>query len=160
MLPLLAACSSVGFGAPTGEVYIPAVGTNDRSGSVDVLNALVVSGQDGTGTLIATFVDNKQDTADSLTGVTGDNLVVTPSTFTLPAGIPVGGHLSLADHAPIAVSGQDVAAGNFITLTFTFATGEPATLQVPVVANTYEFADIQLPSTGASATATPTATTE
>ena len=35
--------SSCGFEQPTDMVYNPAVGVNDQSGSVDVLNAVIVS---------------------------------------------------------------------------------------------------------------------
>jgi len=45
--PLMTSC---GFNQPTDRVYTPSVGVNDRSGQVDVLHALVVSGADGSGT--------------------------------------------------------------------------------------------------------------
>jgi hypothetical protein len=48
-VPALSSCS-VSFGAQTDQVYNPSAGVDDRSGSVDVLNALVVSGAAGSGT--------------------------------------------------------------------------------------------------------------
>jgi len=51
-VPALSACG-VSFGAQTDQVYNPSVGVDDRSGAVDVLNALVVSGANGSGTVVA-----------------------------------------------------------------------------------------------------------
>ena len=59
------------LGAQTDQVYNPAAGVDDRSGSVDVLNALVVSGSDGSGTVIASLVNNDQTHSDSLRSVAG-----------------------------------------------------------------------------------------
>jgi hypothetical protein len=49
-LPLLASC---GFDKATDQVYTPGAGTDDRSGDVDVLSAVIVSAQPGPGTFIA-----------------------------------------------------------------------------------------------------------
>ena len=57
-VPALSACG-VSFGAPTDQVYNPSVGVDDQSGQVDVLNALIVSGSNGSGTVVATLVNNQ-----------------------------------------------------------------------------------------------------
>ena len=62
LVPALASC---GFNAQTDQVYQAAVGINDRSGEVDILNALIVSGEDGSGTFAGTLV-NKDTTNDCL----------------------------------------------------------------------------------------------
>ena len=53
--PVLSSC---GFNYATDRPYTPAAGTNDQDGDVDVLGAVVVSAEDGSGTLIATFSNN------------------------------------------------------------------------------------------------------
>ena len=62
-----------GFDSPTDQVYNPPIGVNEQSGTVDVLNAVIVT--DGTtagsGTLVATLVNNDQETDDSLTNISG-----------------------------------------------------------------------------------------
>lgn len=125
--------SSCGFDQPTDMIYTPAVGVNDQSGSVDVLNAVIVSGSEGTGTLVASFASNDLDQGDSLTNVAagGEDQVE----VTLPSGTDVdaGGLLNLADEGGAQVEGDGVAAGAFITLTFTFERSEAVTLDVPVV---------------------------
>ncbi len=92
LLPLLAACTSVGLGAQTGQVYIPADGANNRTGTVYVLNAVVVSGRVGAGTLVTTFVDTDTQSPDTVSSITGTGLTVTG---TLPT-VPAGGHVNLA----------------------------------------------------------------
>ena len=61
--PVMSSCG-VNFDAQTDQVYNPAVGVNDRSGSVDVLNALIVSKAPGSGTVVATLVNNDEERAD------------------------------------------------------------------------------------------------
>ena len=56
------ALTSCGFDYATDRVYTPGAGTNDRDGSVDVLGAVVVSAEDGSGTLVASF-SNDDETA-------------------------------------------------------------------------------------------------
>lgn len=149
VLPLavtaLSSCS-VNFDAQTDQVYNPAVGVNDRSGTVDVLNALVVSGDEGSGAVVATLVNNDQERADSLRGVAGSgddsSLKVTPGGRT---EIPNGGLLNLAKDGRIAVRGEQVKAGGVVTLTFTFGRAGAVTVNAPVVPNTADYSDVTLP---------------
>ena len=69
-VPALSSCGS-NFNAPTDQVYTPGIGVNNRDGSVDVLHALIVSGEDGSGTIIAGLVNNDQRNDDALTEVAG-----------------------------------------------------------------------------------------
>lgn len=144
--PVLTSCS-VNFGAQTDQVYTPGVGVNDRSGSVDVLGAVVVSGSAGSGTVVATLVNNDQDQGDTLTGVAGagrdSSLTVTPGG---PTDIPTDGLLNLADEGRIFVRGERVASGNFVSLTFSFQRGESVTVDAPVVDAIDEYSEITLPS--------------
>lgn len=106
-LPALSACS----GFATDKVYTPAPGANDRSGDVDVLNAVIVATQDGHGTFLASFSNNLDSNAnnefanvdDELTGVTGD------FTATLPSGDGAGNEQAGDDAAGDEPGAQDAA---------------------------------------------------
>jgi len=154
LAPTLAAC---GFSAQTDQVYQAAAGVNDRSGDVEILNAQVVSAEDGTGTFVATF-DNNTDTADRLVSVTGGGVTATSDGVVIPAD----GVANLAEPAetgsPVQVQldGDAVRAGGWIRLTFVFANGQSTKLLVPVVANSEDYHDVPLPS-GPAATSTPSA---
>lgn len=140
--PALASCTT----HTTDSIYTPAVGTNERGSSVDVLNAVIVAnaGQPGKGTLVVTLVNNEveqagsdEDLADELVGVSGD------VTGTVKAvEIPAGAHVVLAtatDEIPQAVPGIKVTGdfdlGDFVDVEFDFANAEDVTLEVPVVEN-------------------------
>lgn len=145
--PVLSSCG-VNFGAQTDQVYNPARGVDDRSGSVDVLNALVVSGSNGSGTVVATLVNNDEQHPDTLRGVSGSgpdaNLTVTPGG---PTAIPAGGLLNLAKDGRIAVRGKRVVPGNFVEITFSFDRGEAITVGAPVLsASDPDYKDIKLPT--------------
>lgn len=140
----LSSCSMRGFDEPTDQVYNPAVGVNNQDSNVDVLNAVIVSGSDGTGTLVATLVNNDQKTDDALTGVSAggtDQVQVTaPATTTIKAG----SFLSLVDQGGAKVTGAAVKAGAFVSLTFAFQHSESVTLDVPVVTPTGAYANVPL----------------
>lgn len=139
----LASCSTV---MDTDEIYTPAIGVSERSGDVDVLNAVIVSGKDGEGTLVATLVNNESnlpgsddDKADQLTGVGGE----VTATLTKAVGIPAGSGVVLAatnaaitQASPgVKVTG-DFALGDFVKVTLTFANAGEIKLEIPVVSNT------------------------
>ncbi|MFC4787180.1 hypothetical protein ACT8ZV_22075 [Nocardioides sp. MAHUQ-72] len=159
--PVLTSC---GFNYATDRVYTPANGVNDRDASVDVLGAVIVSGQDDSGTFIATFSNNdteKENTVESLDGA-GDSPIQSGS-FS-PITIDAGGLVNLATDGGIPVSGT-FKAGNFVPVTVTFGSGEKAEMKVPVVTDTdiYEGLDTSAsesatPSTGESATPSESAT--
>lgn len=145
--PVSSSCG-VNFGAQTDQVYNPSAGVDDRSGSVDVLNALVVSGTKGSGAVIATLVNNDQTNADTLTGVAGagqdSGLKVTPGGTT---AIKAAGALNLAADGKIVARGERVVPGNFVEITFSFDRGSAITVDVPVVsADDPTYADVQVPT--------------
>jgi hypothetical protein len=149
-LPALSSCG-VNFDAQTDQVYTPSDGENSYDGTVDVLNALIVSDSPGSGRFIATLVNNDTSEADTLEGVqgAGDTAEVT---FSLEGGeteIPPGGSLQLAgdDAAVVAATGSEelLVAGRFVRLTVTFANGEAAELNVPVMAPGETYQDVELP---------------
>ena len=145
LAPALTAC---GFSAQTDQVYQPAVGVNDRAGTVDIINALVVSGTEGSGTFAGTLVNKDQEEDDRLESVTGPDVTATPRTVTIPAA----GAVALATSGAVSLKGDAIKAGGWVELTFVFNSGQSTTMKVPVVEATGDYADVTLPST-----ATPSA---
>jgi hypothetical protein len=140
-LPLLGSC---GFGKATDQVYTPAAGSNDRDGDVDVLGAVIVAAQPDSGTFVASLSNNSPDNDAELTGVAGagdwSDLGVEPSDLSID--IPARGFVNLVNEDPITVTG-DFGAGQVAELTFSFASGDSVTMDVPIVfaCNTYEGLD-------------------
>lgn len=145
LLPLLTAC---GFSAQTDQVYQAPVGVNDRSGDVDILNALVVSGQDGSGTFAGTLV-NTTGQDDTLDSVSGSGITAGRRTVDVPAdqAVPLG------KSGEVSLRGSEIKAGYFIELTFSFSSGQTTTVDVPVVPATGDYADVPLPTGSASSSA-------
>jgi copper(I)-binding protein len=124
-LVLLTSC---GFDLATDRPYTPGEGTNDHSGDVAVLSALVVAAQPNEGTVVVTLV-NETDDEQSLTGVSSPELEVTDvDAITVPAR----SHVNLAQDGGVLVTG-DFDAGDFVPVTFTFESGQTTSLDVPVV---------------------------
>jgi len=150
LAPVLAAC---GFNAQTDKVYQPAGGVLNRDKDVDVLNALIVSGEDGSGTFVANLVNNNQEHADKLVSVTGPAITVPADALTAKGAdttIPAAGALNLAATGLVSVSGDTVKAGNFVEISLTFASGDVVDVRVPVFRNDGIYADVPLPSEGPS----------
>lgn len=135
--PLLAAC---GFNAATDRVYTPAMGANERDASVDVLGAVIVATEGGSGTFVATFVNNNPTEDATLTGIesAGEPAVQVDVDS---MDIPSRGAVNLVDESPVEVTG-DFETGQYVPLTLTFDTAEgtePVDVKVAVVPNSGEF---------------------
>jgi len=141
VVPALAGCST-NFNAQTDQVYTPARGVNDRSGAVDVLNAVVVSPADGTGTVVATLVNNDPDQPDGLVEVTVDGTAARINTAAGGADIPTGGHNNLGASGAVTASASSIVIGTFVEVTFTFQSAEAITVEAPVVPHEGDFADV------------------
>ncbi|MFT4010898.1 MAG: hypothetical protein QM655_12750 [Nocardioidaceae bacterium] len=137
--PVLAACST-NFNTPTDQDYIPAAGISDRSGNVDVLNALVVTGSDGSGTVVTTLVNNTA-TNDRLTAVTVDGQATTLGTEA-DTEIPATGTLKLPEQAEVFATGANLKPGSYVSVSFTFANAEAVTVSVPLFKNEGDYASI------------------
>lgn len=127
--------SSCSYDNPTDMVYNPGIGVNDQSSSVDVLNAVIVKGSDTStgGVLVTTLVNNEEQSDDRLAGVeVGPEDQGVDTSFGSSVDIPGGELVDITDEG-IEVSGEGVADGAFITLTYSFANAESVTVQVPVV---------------------------
>ena len=164
-VPVLSSCG-VSFDAQTDQVYQPADGVNSRSGTVDVLNALIVSETAGTGRLIAGLNNGDTQEDDTLTGVEGveESADVEVTLGDGDTTIPAGGLLQLADDdaAHVTVTGDEeaIVPGSFVRLTFTFQNGEEATVNVPVLGagETYSDLDLEPAASPSSPTESPSAT--
>ena len=143
VLALAVPLTSCGFDYATARDYTPAAGANDRSADVDVLNAVIVSGQEGAGTVVAS-IDNNLIEADqgqalvSLSGEvldSGESLGAITATAFEPIEIAPGKLVNLAEPAAnLSIQGP-FAAGDFVSLSFEFASGQITELNVPVVVN-------------------------
>jgi hypothetical protein len=149
-VPALSACGT-NFDAQTDQVYTPGDGENSYAGSVDVLNAMIISDTAGSGRFIAGLVNNDNEEGDTLEMVegVGDSAEVT---FTIEGGdteIPPGGSLQLADDeaAMVAATGSAEAleAGRFVRVSVSFTNGDSAELNVPVMAPAETYEDVELP---------------
>lgn len=138
-VPVLSSC---GFDYATNREYTPSVGANNRDGQVDVLNAVIVAPEDGSGVFIASLSNNSVtedasfDEISSEAGLTFEGLT--------PIALAPSGFVNLADPASetvIAATGE-FALGDFVPVTLTFGNGEAISLKVPVVGNCGVFAEI------------------
>jgi hypothetical protein len=152
--PVLVACGA-GFDAQTNQVYQPAVGVNDRSGDIFVINALVVTDGSGAGTVVAALI-NETDETDTLVSVVASSTSGAPlESSDLGGGIelPPDQSVQLADEG-ISVSGTaaagepgsqeegGVTAGSFVVLQFQFEQAAVVTVEAPVVIDGTEHQDV------------------
>jgi len=148
-LALATVLSSCGFNYATDRVYTPAEGVNDRSADVDVLGAVIVSGQEGSGTFIASFSNNLQDessTVDSVAGA-GDDEAVEVDDFE-PIEIQPGDMVNLADNDGGIVLNGDFGPGDFVHLVITFGDGQSVEMDVPATPPCDEFAGLDTSAEG------------
>ena len=145
--PALASC---GFDYPTDQVYTPGVGVNDRDGDIDVLHALVVSGAEGSGTVVAALVNNQQED-DALTEIAGSGPDASVTVSSAGSVEVPGTELVQLAEEEIGVEGESIAPGQFVELTFSFQNAESVTVEVPVVARRGDYAEIPVPSVAPAA---------
>jgi hypothetical protein len=150
---VLGAC---GFNYATDRINSVTAAANYRDGTVEILNAAIVSRKPNAGTFVAGFANNDQAKTVTLTDVAGDGTAVGAVT-TSPIQIPANGYVNLAVQAGIALNGT-FSAGQYVSLTFTFDDGETDTLQVPVFHDSGQWAGLdhakQSPSASASTAST------
>ena len=76
-LALVSALAACGFNYPTDRINNITAGANDRDGTVNVLNAAIVSKAADLGTFVATFVNNEPDRRRSASpSIAGDGTAV------------------------------------------------------------------------------------
>jgi copper(I)-binding protein len=134
---VLGAC---GFNYATDRINNITAAANYRDGTVDVLNAVIVSRRPNAGTFVAGFANNDQTSTISFTGVSGDGTAV-GTVNAQPFPINPNGYVNLAAEGGITLNGT-FTAGQVVTLTFTFDDGESATFDVPVVTDSGQWAGL------------------
>ena len=110
-----------------------------------MLHAAIVSEESGEGVFIAALVNKDLSEDDALTSVAGsgedsDLSVTSPGQVSVEPDSLV----QLADEGGVMVSGEVVEPGNFVEVTLSFERGEPVTMDVPVVARSGAFADVEM----------------
>jgi len=151
LVPALGACNY-----QTDQVYQPAVGVNNRDGTVEVLAAVVVSSTDGQGTFVASLVNSDLEDPDTLTGVAAADPADAEVQLAAPIEIQPEGLVNLADSGAVSVAGAGIEPGSFTRLVLTFESGQETEVNVPVVDKAEEFDDIE-PATPRPSTTSPTA---
>jgi hypothetical protein len=152
-LALATVLSSCGFDYATDRTYTPAAGVNDRDAMVDVLGAVVVSAQPGSGTFIASFANNDQEkpaTVTSLAGA-GEDSDLKVDAFE-PIQVGPGALVNLATEGGIVITGDAVDSGAFVTLEIGFGDGQSVQMDVPVVPPCNEYEGLDESGDGAAAT--------
>lgn len=136
--------SSCSFDHPTDMIYNPAIGVNDQSSSVDLLNLVIVTSSESAteGTLVLTLANNDTETDDQLVEVTpgGDDAAAQVTSSGI-IDIPAGQAVVLDSPDDLRIEGDPVTDGAFITLTFGFANAESVTIDVPVVVQSEGYYD-------------------
>lgn len=143
--PAMTAC---GFNVQTDQDYQPAVGVNDRTGQVDVLNAVVVSAEKGSGQFLATFVNKSTTESVRVLSIgSGDSEGSVLGQTLKPESV-----LNLAQESAVSISGEDLAPGKFVEVTIDFSNGQQTVVNTPVVANDAHYSEFgKAPVTPSSA---------
>jgi hypothetical protein len=151
--PALSAC---GFNYATDRSNAITAGVSDQDGTIDVLNALIVSGSTGEGTFIATLANNDTTKSAHLTGLSfGSNATTQVAAFD-PIEVKPGLSVNLADGQGIKVAGSAIVAGDFLTVSLTFDNGQTTVMQVPVVTTDNQYAGLDNGTGNASPSSSPT----
>lgn len=137
---LLGGC---GFDYATDRVNTISAGVNDREGTIDVLGAVVIAGQDDVGVFAATLVNK-----DLEQEVSFDSLTETEQVAGGEPGetveIPPGGRANLFETGGVDVTGA-FAAGDFVDVTLTFDNGQVTTMTIPVVTPCHQYSPENFP---------------
>lgn len=153
---LIAACSlsACGFKAATDRPYTQAAGANDVSGDIDVLNAVIVAPEDGSGAFIASLSNNTDDETVSFESLAaGTDGVIVPGDV---QAVEIAPHalVNLATTGGVPVTG-DFKQGDFVDVVLSFDSGQQTAIEVPVVPATGAFEGLGSSSASPSETATP-----
>ncbi|MCR6032235.1 hypothetical protein GGQ22_12410 [Nocardioides sp. zg-579] len=128
-VPVLSSC---GFNPATDRVNTISMSGNERSGSVDVIGAVIVSERAGSGTFLTTFSNNPGAEATEIESISaGSGAAVEAAEFE-PYALAEGGLVSLLQDGGVRLTG-DFDPGDFVPLTIGFSSGEQVSVTVPVV---------------------------
>ncbi|HET7326761.1 MAG TPA: hypothetical protein VFJ14_05675 [Nocardioidaceae bacterium] len=144
-LPVLSGCAS-NFDSQVQQPYTPGIGVYDKSGTAQGFNMVIVANGEGSGTLVATMLNEGEET-DTLTGVEveteGDRTIA--AELTEEVKLPPEQLVQLHESQAVTFSGEGMRPGWFVELTLEFATGEPIVRRVPIESHTGPYAEIIIP---------------
>lgn len=143
----LSACGT-SFGAQTNQQYQAGVGANLRTGPIGVYNGLFVDNGDGTATFSGGLLSDEAQTIESVT-VDG-----AAKKLARPISLEPNALLTLGTAGEIVVR-SDVAAGDYVTISFAATPGGDVSIEVPVVTRTEMYADVAKRPTAAGETEAP-----
>lgn len=144
-LPVLSGCAS-NFGSQVQQPYTPGIGVYDSNGTAQGFNMVIVADGEGSGTLVATML-NEGDETDTLTGVgvetEGDRTI--EAQLEDPVELPSEQLVQLHEEQAVTFSGEDMRPGWFVQLTLEFENAEPIVRQVPIEPQSDPYADVVIP---------------
>lgn len=148
-----------GFDYATDRINTLSNGTTDRSASVNVVGAVVVAQEHNLGAFAATLINTDENAPAALTSLaSGGAGEVTPfGGAPVSVAVPTNGLVNMFREDSVPVSGE-FEAGDFVTITLGFDTGESITMDVPVVKPCFHYApdviSVDLPESGVAASGT------
>ena len=138
-LLLAAPLSSCGFDPATNEINDITPGATDRDQVVDVLGAVVVSAEEGSGTFIASFVNNSTTEPASVEGLSGQADAPAQVSDFSPIELEPNTLVNLAEEDQGVVVEGDFAAGDVLPMVVELSDGESVQMNIPVVPNCREW---------------------
>ena len=141
-LLLTAPLGACGFDPATNRVNNIAPGAEHRETTVDVLGAVIVSAEEGSGTFVASFVNNSLEDEATVQTIAAQAETGVQVPGFQPIEVPPNTLVNLAeDDQGITVDG-DFAAGDVIPMVVELSGGELIEIDVPVVPNCGAFEGI------------------
>ena len=139
----VAGCTATGVDAQTNQQYQAGAGANLRTGDVQLYNALAVDNGDGTSTL-STVVLNTTDETQKLDAASAEvtNGGSPVDVETAPAIIGPRDTLNTGPAATVVFTSDDLAAGDYVTVTLLFDKAGEVTIEAPVVKRTPMYKDV------------------
>ena len=139
----LSGCAGTGVDAQTNQQYQAGVGANLRTGQVQLYNTLAVDNGNGTATLSTVVVNTtpetqKLDSASATAMDSGEPVDVEAA----PAIIGPGDSFNTGPAATVMLTGGNVEAGDYVTVTLGFDRAGEVTIEAPVVTRTEMYSEV------------------
>lgn len=128
----LSACGT-SFGAQTNQQYQAAIGANLRSGPVGVYNGLFVDNGNGSVTFSGALLAEEKQTIESVSVDGAAKKLAAPITLE-PNTLT-----TLGTAGEIVIKSEDIAAGDYVTISFGATPAGDVSIEVPVVARKSEY---------------------
>ena len=145
VLPVLSGCAA-NFGSQVQQPYTPGIGVYDDSGTAQGFNMVIVADGEGSGTLVATLL-NEGDRTDRLVGVevepAGGRTI--EAEVAEDVELPTEQLVQVHEEQAVSFSGEGMRPGYFVEVTLEFARGEPIIRQMPIEPQNGPYADVVIP---------------